>query len=232
MIDLEAVEMVYPGPVPVISLRDVNLHIGVGERVAVVGTSGSGKSTLLHLMAGLDRPTAGTVRLDGTDLGRLSDRALSGMRAHHVGIVFQQFHLIETLTAAENVATALLYRGVPARRRWALAAAALERVGLAHRSDHRPARLSGGERQRVAIGRAIVGEPQALFADEPTGNLDSSTGAQIMALLREVTADGGTLVVVTHDPAVASTMDRQVTVHDGRLLDTVGAGRTGGIDSD
>jgi putative ABC transport system ATP-binding protein len=232
VIDLEAVEKTYPGPIPVTSLRDVHLHIGAGEHVAVVGASGSGKSTMLHLMAGLDRPTAGTVRLAGTDLGRLSDRALSGMRAYHVGIVFQQFHLIETLSALENVATGLLYRGVPARRRSAIASNALERVGLAHRGGHRPANLSGGERQRVAIGRAIVGEPHVLFADEPTGNLDSSTGSQIMALLREVTRDGGTLVVVTHDRTVASTMDRQVTVHDGRVRTSVVATRNVGGEHD
>jgi putative ABC transport system ATP-binding protein len=191
-----------------------------GEFVAIVGPSGSGKSTLLNLIGALDVPSSGQVHIAGHDIGRLNDADLSALRNRHIGFVFQQFNLIEGLTAVENVAVGLMYAGEPLRRRLSRARAALERVGLGHRIDHRPGQLSGGECQRVAIGRAIVGEPSLVLADEPTGNLDSHTGAGIMSAFHDLHLAGSTVVLITHDPALAA-LPRCVSLLDGRIVDDV-----------
>jgi putative ABC transport system ATP-binding protein len=203
----------YPGGVD--ALRGVALMVEEGELLAVVGPSGSGKSTLLHIMGTLDRPSTGTVRVAGHEVAALSDRRLAALRARHIGFVFQQFFLVEGLSARENVAQGLLYSGVTAAERRRRAAEQLERVGLGHRLDHRSAQLSGGERQRVAIARALVARPSIVFADEPTGNLDSRSGAQIVSLLRELNEDGTTIVVITHDLELAASLPRRVHVRDG-----------------
>ncbi|GGN37564.1 putative ABC transport system ATP-binding protein [Actinoplanes campanulatus] len=216
VIELAEVTKSYPGGVH--ALRSVDLSVDQGELIAIVGPSGSGKSTMLNVIGTLDRPTTGTVRIDGHDVARLSDRQLSALRASRIGFVFQSFHLAPGRDAVANVADGLLYAGLPKRERERRAEAALVRVGLGDRLGHRPHQLSGGERQRVAVARAVAGDPAVLLADEPTGNLDTVSGQGVMDLLRELNAAGTTVLVITHDHDIAGTLPRQVPMRDGRVV--------------
>ncbi|TMR95155.1 ABC transporter ATP-binding protein [Nonomuraea basaltis] len=219
IVRIENVVKTYDGGVA--ALRGVDLDIFPGELLAIVGPSGSGKSTLLHMMGVLDRPTSGRVIIAGHDVGRLPDRELSGLRASLLGFVFQQFHLAAGVSALDNVADGMLYSGVPLSERRRRAALALERVGLGERLTHRPHELSGGEQQRVAVARAVVREPAILYADEPTGNLDTASGAEVLHVLRTLHADGTTVAIITHEHEVAAAAGRQVSVRDGRIVSDV-----------
>ena len=213
---LEEVVKEYPGGV--LALRGVSVEVQAGEQLAVIGPSGSGKTTMLTIMGTLDRPTSGQVFVAGHDIVSASDVELAGLRAHELGFVFQAFHLQEAMTAVDNVALGTLYTGEPLRQRREAAIAALERVGLGHRLEFKPTTLSGGERQRVAIARAIAKQPTIILADEPTGNLDSKSGGEVISLLHELASDGATLVLITHDANIAAEFSRRVEMRDGEIV--------------
>jgi putative ABC transport system ATP-binding protein len=224
-LELAAATKEHPGSPPVTALRSVTLTIGDGEFAALVGPSGSGKTTLLAIAGTLERPTSGQVRIAGTAVGKLPDRELAAVRAYRIGFVFQQFFLVPTLSALDNVASGLLYRGMPTAQRRRAAADALATVGLAHRAGHRPGELSGGEQQRTAIARALAGRPAVILADEPTGSLDTATGRDILALLTALHAAGSTIVVATHDPEIASAVPRVIRLRDGAVESDTGSTR-------
>jgi putative ABC transport system ATP-binding protein len=213
---LRGVTRSYPGGVE--ALREVDMTVAAGELAAIVGPSGSGKTTLLQIMGTLDRATSGEISVEGRDVASASDAELSALRSRRIGFVFQQFHLVDGLRAVDNVAAGLLYAGLPASERRERAVEALERVGLGHRLEHRPGELSGGERQRTAIARAILGEKSIVFADEPTGSLDTRTGGEIIDLLRAINRDGATVVVITHDRELAGALPRQIELRDGQIV--------------
>lgn len=217
VVEVADVTRVYPGNPPVHALRGVSLRVERGELVGIVGPSGSGKTTLLNILGTLDRADGGKVRLDGHDVGALSDKELSALRAHRIGFVFQQFFLAPGVSALDNVADGLLYTGRPLTERRRQAKQTLARVGLADRTHHRPNELSAGQRQRVAVARSLVGRPAVLLADEPTGALDSESGAGVLELLRELHEEGATIVVITHDHEVADLLPRQVHIRDGQI---------------
>jgi putative ABC transport system ATP-binding protein len=221
MIQLQGIKKSFarPGGGRLEVLKGIDLSVKPGEFVAVVGSSGSGKSTLMNILGLLDQPDEGEYSLGGATVSGLNPTELARIRNRRIGFVFQQFHLLEAVTALDNVATGLLYRGVRRSHRRALAADALGRVGLSHRLDHRPPQMSGGERQRVAIARAIVGDPAIVLADELTGNLDSRSSAEIIGLLNRLNDDGSTIIVITHDRDLAASMPRRVTLSDGRIVD-------------
>jgi putative ABC transport system ATP-binding protein len=216
---MSGVSFTYSGPPPVRALKPMDLQIQRGEHVAITGPSGSGKSTLLNLVGLLDRPTEGTIEIDGLDVGASSERRRAAVRARRIGFVFQSFHLLPHRTAVENVMLAQIYADVPRRGRRSSAMAALAQVGLDHRADALPTALSGGERQRVAIARALVNHPSLLLCDEPTGNLDTATTDELSDLLASLQQEGATLLVITHNPAVAQRAQRRITIRDGHLIE-------------
>lgn len=218
VLELQHVFKEYPGSPPVPVLRDIELVVRRGEYVGIVGPSGSGKSTMLNLVGALDVPTSGKVIIDGFDIQEMNDAEVSALRGQRIGFVFQTFNLIDGLTALENVCVGMAYAGTPRSQRLERAAHALDRVGLSHRSTHRPSELSGGERQRVAIARAIVSEPALLLADEPTGNLDSVTGESILETFSSLNNEGVTVVLITHDTTLAASLPRKVTLRDGIIV--------------